>query len=604
MLRSHFISYSIGIVSVIIAFLFSLIARTLAEPNYYLFFLAAVAFSVWLRGLRAGLVATGLAVLLSSYFLHTPENSWLIDSQNVMHTIIFVVVALLINWFTASRINALKALNHSQSELENFINSAAVAMNWTDANGRIVWANTAELDLLGYTRQEYIGHKMADFYVDARVFEDMLRQLMARETLHNYEAQLRCKDGTVKEVLINANALWEHDKFIHTRSFVRDITERKRMEQKIQDREEQVETSPDAITLTDMQGTIIFCNQQAAQLYGCENADDMIGCNALEGIAPEEQQRALANMQKTMETGCVRNVNYSLIRKNGTRFPAELSASLIRDGSGNPKAFIGVVRDISERQAADEALRRYAEELESRNRELDAYGHTIAHDLKSPLSLMIGYANLVLDMENSLSEESKEYIDRIQVNGQRLVKMIEQLLELARLRNATETIIGVNVNAAVDSALIRYKDQLDSRHIEVEIPPDLPYALAHAPWIEEIFANLIGNAIKYMGADNPEPKIIIRGYRQGPTIRYEVQDNGIGIDPKDHARLFDMFSRLHVVDTPGFGLGLSIVHRLVGKLGGQLGVESLPGQGSTFWFTLHTLTEAQPLATPEPGTVR
>src|SRR4051794_3725674 len=120
MSRSHFISYSVGILTVVIAFLFSLVTRNLIAPNYYLFFLAAVAFSVWLRGLRGGLLATALSVVLSIYFF-APHENFLLDAQSVIHITIFAAVALLINWFTASRIEAIRALNRSQSELENFI---------------------------------------------------------------------------------------------------------------------------------------------------------------------------------------------------------------------------------------------------------------------------------------------------------------------------------------------------------------------------------------------------------------------------------------------------------------------------------------------------
>ena len=110
--------------------------------------------------------------------------------------------------------------------------------------------------------------------------------------------------------------------------------------------------------------------------------------------------------------------------------------------------------------------------------------------------------------------------------------------------------------------------------------------MGHAQWIEEIFANLVSNAIKYMGKDNPDPRISIRGKPEGDMVRYEVCDTGVGIAPDDQARLFEMFTRLHTVNAEGLGLGLSIVHRIINKLNGQIGVESEVGKGSTFWFSL------------------
>jgi signal transduction histidine kinase len=110
--------------------------------------------------------------------------------------------------------------------------------------------------------------------------------------------------------------------------------------------------------------------------------------------------------------------------------------------------------------------------------------------------------------------------------------------------------------------------------------------MGYGPWIEEVFANLISNAVKYIGKDNEAPCITIRGMRDGDMVRYEVEDNGLGIKPEDQARLFDMFSRFHKGEEAGFGLGMSIIQRIVTKLKGTMGVQSEPGVGSTFWFAL------------------
>jgi PAS domain S-box-containing protein len=117
-----------------------------------------------------------------------------------------------------------------QREAVDFLENAAVPLHWLDDEGRILWANRAELDLLGYTRDEYIGRHLADFYVDAGVVTDMLRRLARNETLRNYEAQLRCKDGSIRHVLVTSNVLWADGKFVHTRCFTRDITEFKATE--------------------------------------------------------------------------------------------------------------------------------------------------------------------------------------------------------------------------------------------------------------------------------------------------------------------------------------------------------------------------------------
>lgn len=124
----------------------------------------------------------------------------------------------------------LEELRRRERELADFIENASVGLHWVGADGTILWANEAELDLLGYTREEYIGRKITEFHADRDVIGDILHRLTNRETLHDYEARLKCKDGSVRHVLINSNVMWEDDRFVHTRCFTRDITERKRAE--------------------------------------------------------------------------------------------------------------------------------------------------------------------------------------------------------------------------------------------------------------------------------------------------------------------------------------------------------------------------------------
>lgn len=236
-----------------------------------------------------------------------------------------------------------------------------------------------------------------------------------------------------------------------------------------------------------------------------------------------------------------------------------------------------------------EALRRQAVVLEQRvaerTEELDAYTHTIAHDLKGPLHLLNGYVALV-EMDEDLTADGREYLAEISAASKKMAGMIDQLLWLAQVRDVAGEAVPVEVAPLVEAALARFKDRIQARDIDVQVMPDLPSVLGHAPWVEEVFANLIGNAIKYIGDDNPAPRIAVQGIRQAGVVRYEVQDNGIGIAPQDQPRLFEMYTRVNPSYAQGLGLGLSIVHRIISRLNGEVGVESVPDQGSTFWFTL------------------
>jgi signal transduction histidine kinase len=239
-----------------------------------------------------------------------------------------------------------------------------------------------------------------------------------------------------------------------------------------------------------------------------------------------------------------------------------------------------IVLYLYQRNRVEASLRHYAATLEDTNRELDAYSNTIAHDLKSPLAVISGYAYLLMD--ESLSEEGRVMLDTIPRVTDNMVKMIDELLQLAKLRDAEAAVTTVDMNSVLETAIERFGDQ--RRFITIE--ETLPFALGHAPWLIEVFANLINNALKYT-PDNRTPVIRIRGIVQGGLVRYEVQDNGVGIAPQDQERVFEMFTRLANTERQkGLGIGLSIVKRAIDRLEGEVGVESRLGDGSTFWFTL------------------
>jgi two-component system sensor histidine kinase/response regulator len=233
-------------------------------------------------------------------------------------------------------------------------------------------------------------------------------------------------------------------------------------------------------------------------------------------------------------------------------------------------------------------LQQYAVELEAKNRELDAYTHTIAHSLRSPLSLFTVYGGTLRMTEGkNLSSDSLEMLDEMEAHAVKLSNLVSQLLLLAQVRDTSEVVKPLNMNRVVKSATARYDHLLRDSKVQIVVEPDLHPAMGHAVWMEEVVANLISNALKYIGDKNDAPTITIRSYQEGDYAVFEVSDNGIGIAPHDQKTLFEMFSRVRTEYTDkveGSGLGLSIVQRLILKMNGRVGVRSQPGEGSTFWF--------------------
>ncbi len=244
------------------------------------------------------------------------------------------------------------------------------------------------------------------------------------------------------------------------------------------------------------------------------------------------------------------------------------------------------------------ALREYAHELEISNAELNAFAHTVAHDLKNPLTVAIGYSSLLETRLTALpQQEILESLQRITQTGFKMRAIIDGLLLLSSVRQMDEVPSQpLDMGAIVHEARAQLATLLNERQAEVTLPERWPVVQGYAPWIEEVWVNYLSNAAKYGGS----PPQITLGWDKETAhpdnVRFWVQDRGEGLTPEESAQLFAPFERLDQTDAiEGHGLGLSIVRRIVEKLGGEVGVESAPAMGSRFWFILPLAQETAPV---------
>ncbi|RME36987.1 MAG: GAF domain-containing protein, partial [Thermoflexia bacterium] len=265
---------------------------------------------------------------------------------------------------------------------------------------------------------------------------------------------------------------------------------------------------------------------------------------------------------------------------------AEYAAAYIALAIAKSRALMLAQQEIARRKAAEERLREYALQLEARNEELDAFAHTVAHDLKHSLSLVIGYAEILDDMFQRFSvEQQREFIQKIAQHGHKMADVIDALLFLATVPRYEVEVEPLDMAGTVAAALSRLADEVAQSGAEIVLPQTWPAARGYAPWVEEVWFNYLSNALKY-GGQPPRVEVGADFPADAPgMVRFWVQDNGPGLAPEEQSRLFTPFTWLRS-SGKGYGLGLSIVKRIVEKLGGQVGVESEPGRGSKFFFTL------------------
>ena len=241
--------------------------------------------------------------------------------------------------------------------------------------------------------------------------------------------------------------------------------------------------------------------------------------------------------------------------------------------------------DILARIEARITMQHRKSSLEEQIEDLDAFAHTVAHDLKGPLSLVTGFSDYLLEIDDlSNTEEVMEVLRHIKEAGYRAVNIIDELLLLSGVQKKKALLSPVDMTAVVHKSQQRLEFMISNHKGKIQLPSRWPTALGYSPWLEEVWVNYISNGLKYGGS----PPQLTLGADELPNnmIRFWISDNGNGITPTQQESLFLEFERLDQMHAEGYGLGLSIVQRIIHKLGGTVGVESIIGKGSLFYFTL------------------
>jgi len=348
------------------------------------------------------------------------------------------------------------------------------------------------------------------------------------------------------------------------------------------------ETAQDGILILDADtGQITDVNPFLVKMLGYSHAQ-LLGKQLWE-IGPfKDITAARAAFSELQSSGYIRYEDLPLEASDGRCLHVEFVSNVYQ--VDQQRVIQCNIRDITARQQAEAALSQLMTELRTRNEELDAFAHTVAHDLKNPATLIVGYAETLAREYTTMSDDERQgFLKTIEQTGYKITTIIDELLLLATLRQSEVEISPLDMVRVVAESISRLTKSIKDAQAQI-IWPDAstwPVALGHSLWVEEVWTNYLGNALKYGSKPFAAPCIELGAAVQPDNmVRYWVRDHGPGLTPEAQARLFTPFTRLDQVRMKGYGLGLSIVRRIVEKLGGQVGLESQVGEGSTFYFAL------------------
>ncbi len=368
----------------------------------------------------------------------------------------------------------------------------------------------------------------------------------------------------------------EYEPGLGTLALMQDISDYHRAEDALRQSEERyrtlIETSPDAITVTNLEGVVTVCSWQAARLHGLSGPEEAVGKNAFDFVAPEDRQRAAENMQKVLASGAIRNLEYTLLKKDGTRFPVEMNASLLLDAEKQPAGFIAVVRDIT-----------HIKQLEKTRAD---FVHALSHDLKGPLSSIRGWAELLQHVDPQDDSHSR-YVSRIIASCDALFDMVGQLLDVTVPNHVPRlNLVPCQLDEIVSKVVAHLEGAARVKTIQLDYHVEgKPYTIkADSARLYRTVLNVLDNAIKY----SPDKAKVTVSLNFNRDVTIAVRDTGPGIPQEDLDYVFDPYYRGRQAESglAGIGLGLATAKVVVAAHGGAITVRNAPGGGAEFVISL------------------
>lgn len=507
-----------------------------------------------------------------------------------------------------SRKRALDALRESEHRYRDLFENATDLIQSVGPDGRLAYANRAWCQALGYTMDEAVGLSFEEFvHPDCMQHcHDVFRRVVSGESVEHVRVAFRAKDGRRIELEGNVNCKFENGQPVATRGIFRDVTERTRMQEEL---DRFFNMSFDMLSIANSDGYFKRINPAFTRTLGYRT-EELLAQPFLDFVHPDDVESTLAEMNN-LASGqpAVNFVNRYRCQDGSYRWFAWTSSPQLEGG-----VIYAVARDITEQRNFQEDLRKAKEAAESAGRAKSEFLARVGHEFRTPLNAILGMTELVLD--SPLSAEQREYLVTARNSAEALLTVINDILDFSRnesLHVGLEN-VRLDVREIVRDVLRTLTPQVDRKGLDLHasVAPDVPKIVVGDPVrLRQILVNLVSNAVKFTG----EGEVLVTVNRQHDAgeqvaLEFRVTDTGIGIPKAKQQVIFDAFVQAESATSRRFGgtgLGLTIASQLVQLMGGQIRVDSEPGQGSTFSFVVPFAPDPQPgeplesAAMPEPG---
>ena len=517
------------------------------------------------------------------------------------------------------RKRAEEALKQSEERYRRFIEDIDDAYVLVDIQeGNALFTNARCAELLGYTVEEIIGQPL-DKFVPPEAMQEVAEQfamvLEGEAPVTQYETEVIDKQGIRIPVEVSTK-ITEHEGRIASGAIIRDITERKRAEEALRESEERyrtiLEDIEDGYYEVDIAGNFTFFNDPMCGIIGYSR-DEMIGMNNRQYMDKQNAKRVYQAFNRAFTTGIPsKEFGWEITRKDGAKRFIETSVSPIKNSKGEPIGFRGIVRDSTERKRAEEEIRQKSVELEQKNIDLERASElkseflaNMSHELRTPMNAIMGYTSLMRrERYGTVTEKQAEALERVDRNAKNLLSLINNILDISKIEAGKMPIHNeeVDLRELVDEVTTTVEPMVREAKLALEttMTGDIPALWTDRSKLKQTILNLLSNAVKF----TPKGGITVSAWGSDGHVKVAVSDTGIGIRDEDLNLIFEQFRQVDGSTTRqqgGTGLGLPLAKKFAKLLGGDIEVESVYGQGSTFTITIPCIAPRQtPRDIPEP----